>query len=203
MGYKTKKYDRLWDDLERLNPEVNETITENRTSSSNDDHGGHINIDYQPPSYDSSESIIEEPPSEVNVANILDVEDSRTIPTVTDESLAEDPGACNYNLASTFPDEVSFFNVIQSPQDSFDVFSREAHSFQLMQIIDEAGAPRYLYDSVKTWIKKQMKVGFDPSSDLMSRELLLRKLHTRFSCPDIAVKQISGNDVYRFPFVQM
>ena len=78
----------------------------------------------------------------------------------------------------------------------------ESCSFELMRLLDKAGSPRYLYNEVKALLNKQCKNGFQ-ISEAMSREFLMKSLYNRFPCPAVQRCQVSGYDVYKFPFVGM
>ena len=80
--------------------------------------------------------------------------------------------------------------------------SAEICSFQLMDLLDNAGCPLNTYEQVVSLLKKQEKLGFS-YSQAHSRDKLLSLLRQKFHCPRIHSKIISKSEVFFFPFVEM
>jgi hypothetical protein len=75
-------------------------------------------------------------------------------------------------------------------------------SFELMDLLDNAGCPLNTYEQVVALLRKQERLGFSYSR-AYSREKLLSLLREKFHCPSIHSTTISKCEVFSFPFVDM
>ncbi len=80
--------------------------------------------------------------------------------------------------------------------------SAEICSFELMDLLDNAGCPLNTYEQVVCLLRKQEKLGFSYSR-AHSRDKLLSLLRQKFHCPSISSTIISKCEVFSFPFVDM
>jgi len=85
----------------------------------------------------------------------------------------------------------------------FDTFTlAETCSFELMDLLDNAGCPLNTYEQVVCLLRKQEKLGFSYSC-AHSRDKLLSLLRQKFHCPRICSTVISRCEVFSFPFIDM
>ena len=80
--------------------------------------------------------------------------------------------------------------------------SAEICSFELMDLLDNAGCPLNTYEQVVCLLRKQEKLGFSYTR-AHSRDKLLSLLKQKFHCPSIQSTIISKCEVFSFPFVDM
>lgn len=78
----------------------------------------------------------------------------------------------------------------------------EICSFELMDLLDNAGCPLNTYEQVVCLLRKQEKLGFTYSR-AHSRDKLLSLLRQKFHCPQIHSVVISKCEVFFFPFIDM
>ena len=92
-------------------------------------------------------------------------------------------------------------NVISKNSDPI-FTTAEICSFELMDLLDNAGCPLNTYEQVVCLLRKQEKLGFSYSR-AHSRDKLLCLLRQKFHCPSIHSTIISKCEVFSFPFVDM
>ena len=80
--------------------------------------------------------------------------------------------------------------------------SAEICSFELMDLLDNAGCPLNTYERVVCLLRRQEKIGFS-YSQAHSRDKLLSILRQKFHCPSIQSTIISKSEVFSFPFTDM
>ena len=99
---------------------------------------------------------------------------------------------------------VSHDHITQSQEEMQhqDLMLEEIATYQLITLLDEAGAPRNCYDKLITLLRKQEKLGFRPSK-AMYRDTFLKRMQERYECPSVTVAIVGQCDVYRFPFEEM
>jgi hypothetical protein len=82
-------------------------------------------------------------------------------------------------------------------------FSREEIcTYELITLLDNAGAPRYLYGRLLALLRKQSKEGFKVKN-AFSRDVFLRRMQEKFNCPTLLTSVVSDCTVFRFPFNEM
>jgi len=118
----------------------------------------------------------------------------------------------NTDLTENMSSPISYIDAtIASPASpSIEPFQNENHtftsaeicSFELMDLLDNAGCPLNTYEQVVCLLRKQEKLGFSYSR-AHSRDKLLSRLRQKFHCPQIHSTVISKCEVFSFPFVDM
>jgi hypothetical protein len=78
----------------------------------------------------------------------------------------------------------------------------EICTYQLITLLDKAGAPRNCYGRLVALLKKHSKKGFTVEN-LISRDVFLRRMQERFNCPTLLTSCVSDCTVFRFPFTEM
>ena len=78
----------------------------------------------------------------------------------------------------------------------------EIYSFQLIDLLDNAGCPLNTDEQLVCLLRKQEKLGFS-YSQAYSCHKLLSLLQQKFHCPSISSKVVSKCEVFSFPFVEM
>ena len=78
----------------------------------------------------------------------------------------------------------------------------EICSYELMNLLDDAGCPLNTYEQVVSLLKKQEKCGFSYSM-AHSRDKLLDLLRQKFHCPSIQSSIVHDCEVFSFPFLDM
>jgi hypothetical protein len=73
----------------------------------------------------------------------------------------------------------------------------EECSYELLTLLDDASAPRYLYPKLLALLRKQSKYGIQVKQYL-SREKLLKKLKGRFVCPTVKTSVVRGRKTFKF-----
>lgn len=80
--------------------------------------------------------------------------------------------------------------------------SAEICSFELMDLLDNAGCPMNTYEQILCLLRKHEKQGFSYSR-AHSRDKLLNELRKKFHSPTIQSTIISKCEVFSFPFLDM
>jgi hypothetical protein len=78
----------------------------------------------------------------------------------------------------------------------------EICTYELITLLDNAGAPRNCYSKMLTLLRKQYKKGFKVK-DAISRDVFLRKMQENFNCPTLLTSVVSDCNVFRFSFTEM
>jgi hypothetical protein len=103
----------------------------------------------------------------------------------------------NVELTSTSADSVPLTNI----DSNFSV--EERCTYEIISLLDQAGAPRNLYDRLLALARVQKKsLGFN-ITNAISRERFLKKMQTKFRCPTLLTAVVSDCTVFRFPFTEM
>jgi len=134
-------------------------------------------------------------------SHAVDVEEMSLSTSTIDSSVTSDNSSSSGDCGSRSHKGLNYF--ASKTYQMTPVPINESCSFELMRLLDKAGSPRYLYNEVnKTLLNKQCKNGFQVS-EAMSQEFLMKSLYSQFPCPDVQQCQVSGYDVYKFPFIGM
>jgi hypothetical protein len=78
----------------------------------------------------------------------------------------------------------------------------EICTYELITLLDNAGAPRNCYERLVALLRKQTKKGFKVANAI-SRDVFLRKMQEKFNCPTLLTSIVSDCTVFRFPFTEM
>ena len=80
---------------------------------------------------------------------------------------------------------------------------RELCTFEILDLLDSFGAPRYSYDKLIALLRRQKKEhGFDVS-EAICRDTFLQSLKKAYNCPSIETCIVQNRKVFLFPFVHM
>jgi hypothetical protein len=80
---------------------------------------------------------------------------------------------------------------------------RELCTYEILDLLDSLGAPRYGYDKLIALLRRQKKEhGFDVG-DAICRDTFLHALKTSYNCPMIETCLVQNRKVFVFPFIHM
>jgi hypothetical protein len=106
------------------------------------------------------------------------------------------PEENNPELPSKSADSIPLTNI------DCDFSMDERCSYELISLLDQAGAPRNCYDRLLALSRVQSKKGFNIIRAL-SRDRFLKKMQAKFRCPTLLTSVVSDCTVFRFPFTEM
>lgn len=161
------------------------------TNSTNFHNSPSLNEDLQADNSDGPISLVEEGN---DVDEFLNYKE-----TSADEMSHED------NDDITVQSTTSFVHTFPYQPHCFNKMSRdETASYQIMSLLDAAGAPRICYDRLVSLLKKLSKHdGFDVKKAI-NRETLMRRMERRYkSRPRIQKSIVNQQEVFRFCFCDM
>ena len=78
----------------------------------------------------------------------------------------------------------------------------EISTYEIINLLDNAGAPRNCYERLLALLRKQSKKGFKVQN-AFSRDVFLRRMQEKFNCPTLLTSVVSDCTVFRFPFNEM
>ncbi len=107
------------------------------------------------------------------------------------------PEENNPELTSKSADSVPLTNI----DSNFSV--EERCTYEIISLLDQAGAPRNLYDRLLALSRVQKKKAGFNITNAISRERFLKKMQTKFRCPTLLTAVVSDCTVFRFPFTEM
>ena len=156
-------------------------------------------------------------PADGQSADVLFTSPSTNVP----DDQAHETSSCNNHPFDT--DEMDTNNPIMSDDEEVDqsnsrnlessettiinstcqISIRQLCTFEILELLDSFGAPKYSYDKLISLLRRQKKEhGFDVSN-VMSRDTFLHTLKKRYTCPQIETRLVQNRKVFLFPFVHM
>jgi hypothetical protein len=117
-------------------------------------------------------------------------------------AMAMEPDNTTDNTDASGPPSTTAATAIPVSQMNTNFSLDQISSFELITLLDNAGAPRNCYERLLALLRKQSKKGFKVKNAL-SRDVFLRTMQEKFNCPTLRTSVVSDCTVFRFPFNEM
>lgn len=83
------------------------------------------------------------------------------------------------------------------------ISTQELCTYEILDLLDSFGAPRYSYDKLVALLRRQKREHDFDVTDAICRDTFLRSLKKNYSCPTIETRMVQNRKIFLFPFVQM